>query len=77
MSYRTVSHTGSGWEISHDPGAPSGEQWRIRHAQWGTKFFDSHDQARDEAFRIAFEKCVGCLVLSRRIITWARRQRLV
>jgi hypothetical protein len=56
MSYKTVSYTSSGWEISNDPLAPCDKQWRIQHAQWGTKFFPSRDEARDAAFRIAFEK---------------------
>jgi hypothetical protein len=63
MAYKTFSRTGSGWEISHDPGAVPTRQWRIVHEQWGTYFFATHDEARDEAFRITFEKTKGMLGL--------------
>jgi hypothetical protein len=56
MAYETFSRTGSGWKISRDPAALPAQQWRIVHEQWGTYFFATHDEARDEAFRIAFEK---------------------
>jgi hypothetical protein len=55
MGYQLYSCTGSGWSISHDADAPPAKQWRIDHEHWGTYFFATHDEARDEAFRIAFE----------------------
>ena len=53
--YKTFSRTGSGWEIANDLEAPLARQWRIKHEEWGTFYFPSHELARDEAFRIAFE----------------------
>ena len=56
MPYKYVSQTSSGWEISQDPDALRNKRWRVKHVAWGTKYFATHDEARDECFRISIEK---------------------
>jgi hypothetical protein len=44
MAYKYYSQTSSGWEITTDPKAPDGKQWRATHPVYGERFFDTHDE---------------------------------
>jgi hypothetical protein len=50
--YKAFSQTMSGWEISVNDDAPIERRWRAIHKQFGTKYFDNHDEILEHAVQL-------------------------
>lgn len=45
--YKAYSETMSGWKISTSDDAPPDQRWRAVHEDFGTRYFETHDEILD------------------------------
>jgi hypothetical protein len=63
--YKYFSNTTSGWEISVNDNAPPDKRWRAVHEEFGTKFFDNHDEILEFTLMHMMERTKRLLGLAR------------
>jgi hypothetical protein len=56
MTYKKFSQTSSGWEISEDTEALPEKRWRIKHPEWGTRYYPTHEDASRSALTEGVER---------------------